>query len=449
MSVPIRLRLAIVCGALVAAIVLVLGGLVYLRLEADLRAAADDGLATRAEDLVDEPIDGPAIDIGPSDVGDIFAQVLASNGLVVAQSPGVDEPLFGLAELRSDHDGPAVERVVGIAGEPLLARLSVTRQGDGTYLVVGVAFDDQREALDRLLGLLAIAIPVAAGLAALVGWFVAASALRPVDRMRRESEAISGSDPSRRLAIPGTKDELTALGVSLNRMLDRLEATLLRERRFVDDASHELRTPLANLKVELELALRRARSADELVAALQSAAVEADRLSSLAQDLLVLARADGGRLPVRRESVELSPLIDDVTAGYAARARAQGVAVMRQVAGDRTAPVDPVRLRQALGNLIDNALQHTPAGGTVTIVVNASASRVSAAVTDTGEGFPNAFLDRAFEPFSRADSARSRDHGGAGLGLAIVKAVAEGHGGSVSARNNAGGGATVELLLPA
>jgi heavy metal sensor kinase len=448
-SVPIRLRLAIVCGALVAAIVLVLGGLVYLRLEADLRAAADDGLATRAEDLVDEPIDGPAIDIGPSDVGDIFAQVLASNGLVVAQSPGVDEPLFGLAELRSDHDGPAVERVVGIAGEPLLARLSVTRQGDGTYLVVGVAFDDQREALDRLLGLLAIAIPVAAGLAALVGWFVAASALRPVDRMRRESEAISGSDPSRRLAIPGTKDELTALGVSLNRMLDRLEATLLRERRFVDDASHELRTPLANLKVELELALRRARSADELVAALQSAAVEADRLSSLAQDLLVLARADGGRLPVRRESVELSPLIDDVTAGYAARARAQGVAVMRQVAGDRTAPVDPVRLRQALGNLIDNALQHTPAGGTVTIVVNASASRVSAAVTDTGEGFPNAFLDRAFEPFSRADSARSRDQGGAGLGLAIVKAVAEGHGGSVSARNNAGGGATVELLLPA
>jgi signal transduction histidine kinase len=112
-------------------------------------------------------------------------------------------------------------------------------------------------------------------------------------------------------------------------------------------------------------------------------------------------------------------------------------------------PVDPVRLRQALGNLIDNALQHTPAGGTVSIVVNASAGRVSAAVTDTGEGFPNAFLDRAFEPFSRADSARSRDQGGAGLGLAIVKAVAEGHGGSVSARNNAGGGATVELLIPA
>jgi len=231
-------------------------------------------------------------------------------------------------------------------------------------------------------------------------------------------------------------------------MLDRLEATLIRERRFVDDASHELRTPLANLKVELELALRRARSADELVAALESAAVEADRLSSLAQDLLVLARADGGRLPVRREPVELSGLIADVAAGYAARAAAQSVALTTEVVGDRTAPVDPVRLRQAVGNLIDNALQHTSADGSVNVAVTASDGSVSVAVTDTGEGFPDAFLGRAFEPFSRADSARSRDQGGAGLGLAIVKAVAEGHGGSVTARNNAGGGATVELLIP-
>jgi two-component system OmpR family sensor kinase len=449
LSPPIRVRLAVVCAALVASIVLVLGGLVYLRLEADLRAAADDGLATRAEELVDQPIEGTTIDIGSSDVGDIFAQVFSPDGLVVAQTPGVDEPLFDPSELTAERTASAVERTVGIAGEPLLARLSVTRRADGTYLVLGVAFDDQREALDRLLGLLAIAIPIAAGLAALVGWLVAASALRPVDRMRRESEAISGSDPSRRLAIPGTRDELAALGVSLNRMLDRLEATLARERRFVDDASHELRTPLANLKVELELALRRARSPDELVAALESAAVEADRLSSLAQDLLVLARADGGRLPVRREPVELSRLIDDVAATYAARAAAQGVVLETVASGDGTARVDGVRLRQALGNLIENAIRHTPTGGTVSVRVTASAGSVSLTVIDSGEGFPAAFLGHAFEPFSRADSGRSRDQGGAGLGLAIVQAVAEGHGGTVAARNNIGGGATVELLIPA
>ena len=132
-----------------------------------------------------------------------------------------------------------------------------------------MAFDDQREALDRLLGLLVVVAPLAAALAAMVGWVVAAAALRPVERMRRESEAIAGSEPSRRLELPGTRDELAELGASLNRMLDRLEAALLRERRFVDDASHASPTPLANLKVELALALRRSRTPDELQAALR------------------------------------------------------------------------------------------------------------------------------------------------------------------------------------
>jgi signal transduction histidine kinase len=267
--------------------------------------------------------------------------------------------------------------------------------------------------------------------------------------MRRESEAISGSEPNRRLEVPATRDELAELGASLNRMLDRLEAALLRERRFVDDASHELRTPLANLKVELELALRRSRTPDELQAALRSAAVETDRLTSLAEDLLVLARAADGRLPIRRDEIELGPLVDDVVRRFSGRAEARGITMATTVDRDRTARVDEARVRQALGNLIENALIHTPRGGRITVGLTDADGSLSIAVVDTGEGFPAGFLEHAFEPFSRADAARSPDGGGTGLGLAIVRVVAEGHGGSVEARNNPGGGATVELTLPA
>jgi two-component system OmpR family sensor kinase len=446
----IRARLALVCAVLVGAMVVGLGAMVYLRLEADLRAVADDGLAGRAEQLADEPVTGATIEIGPSDVGDIFAQVVSAEGLVIATTPGLGPAALAPSDRATVASEPVREIVVEADGEPLLARVLSEPQADGSILVLGVAFDDQREALDRLLALLLVVTPIAAAFAALVGWVVAAAALRPVDRMRRESEAISGSEANRRLEVSGTGDELAQLGRSLNRMLDRLEAALVRERRFVDDASHELRTPLANLKVELELALRRSRTHDELQAALRSAAVETDRLTLLAEDLLVLARATDGQLPIRREATELAGLIGDETARFSLRAEAKGITLATAVNGAvGTVQVDAARLRQAVGNLIENAMVHTPPGGRVTVGVTRSPKAVVIAVTDTGEGFPASFLAHAFEPFSRADAARSRDDGGTGLGLTIVRVVAEVHGGSVEARNNPGGGATVELTLPA
>jgi heavy metal sensor kinase len=449
MTLSIRARLALVCAVLVGAMLVGLGAVVYLRLEADLRAAADDGLVTRAEELIDQPVTGDTIDIGPSDVGDIFAQVVAADGHVIATTPGLEGEVLAPSDVATIDRTAIWETIVQAGGEPLLSRVLGARQADGTTLVLGVAFDDQREALDRLLGLLVVVAPLAAAFAAMVGWVVAAAALRPVERMRRESEAISGSEPSRRLEVPATRDELAELGASLNRMLDRLEAALVRERRFVDDASHELRTPLANLKVELELALRRSRTPDELQAAVRSAAVETDRLTSLAEDLLVLARAADGRLPIRRQETELGALVGDVARAFAGRAEARGITLATIVHRDGTARVDEARVRQALGNLIENALGHTPSGGRITVGVTRSAGSMSIAVTDTGDGFPAGFIDQAFEAFTRADAARSPDDGGTGLGLAIVRVVAQGHGGSVEARNNPDGGATVELTLPA
>ncbi len=450
MALPIRARLAIVCAALVGALVLGLGMLVYLRLEADLRAAADDGLLSRATTLTEEPPSGPTLATDPSDVGDIFSQVLALDGTVLATTPGLAPgPVVRTAGLGA-LDGPRYfDAVVPLTDEPLMARVLEMPGAGDRVVIVGVAFDDQREALDRLLVLLGLTGPVAILLAGAVGWVVAGAALRPVEQMRIEAEAVSASEPGRRLALPRGRDELAALGASLNLMLDRLEAAVERERRFVADASHELRTPLANLKAELDLALRRARSPAELVEALQSASEETDRLSQLAEDLLMLASADGGRLPMRLEDVDVSGLVRETVGSFEGRAATLGLALEASVEDGVRARIDGARIRQAVGNLIDNALRQTPAGGRVTVEMSARSGIISIAVADTGVGFETGYLPRAFEAFSRADESRSRAAGGAGLGLAIVRAIVEAHRGSVEASNKDDGGALVVFRVPA
>jgi two-component system OmpR family sensor kinase len=449
MALPIRLKLALVCAALVGAIVVGLGSLVYLRLEADLRAAADDGLASRAQQLIEEPPTGSAIDPGPSDVGDVFAQILTRGGTVVATTPGLAPGPVVRTDDLSTLDAPrSLEVPVTTTDEPVTSRLLETPAANGRVIVTGVAFDDQREALDRLLSLIGLAGLLAVALAGAVGWLVARAALRPVERMRIESEAVSGSEPGGRLAVPRARDELASLALSLNRMLDRLEAAVERERRFVADAGHELRTPLANLKAELDLALRRARTPFELVEAIRSAREETDRLARLAEDLLMLASADGGRLPMRRENVDVARLVRGTVESFSGRAASLGVTLEATVDDGVHARLDTARIRQAVGNLIDNALRHTPAGGKVAVAASQSGNRLSITVTDTGEGFETAFLPTAFEAFTRADLGRSRAAGGAGLGLAIVRAVAEAHDGNARAANDPAGGAVVTLSVP-
>ncbi|MGQ0669890.1 MAG: sensor histidine kinase, partial [Actinomycetota bacterium] len=187
----------------------------------------------------------------------------------------------------------------------------------------------------------------------------------------------------------------------------------------------------------------------ELEAALRSAAEESERVSRLAEDLLVLARYDRGKLSVRRGPVELSELVSGVVERFASRAAERGIAIEPDVPAGAVARVDRLRLEQAVSNVLDNALRHTPPGGTVGILAARDADVLVLQITDTGAGFSPEFLPRAFEPFSRTDGARGRNRGGTGLGLAIVRAVTEAHGGSVEARNREQGGASVTLRLPA
>ncbi len=433
------------------AVLVALGVFLYLRLEADLLEVVDDGLRTRADILLVDLNNGAALGADwPVEPDEAFAQVIAPGGDVLAGTAGFEgEPLIRPDVLALQAGFRYSEGQIPSGEGPIPVRLLATPTADRDLLVVGTSLEDQQDALARLFTLLAVGGPVAIGLASVVGWLVAGAALRPVERLRVEAEAVSGSEPGRRLVVPATGDELARLAHSLNQMLARLEEAMTRERRLVSDASHELRTPLANLKAELELALRKARSTDELTAALHSAADETDRLTRLSEDLLVLARTDQGRLPVRREDQDLSQLLQETVASFAGRAEGLGVALEASVLDGLHVNVDGTRIRQAVGNLVDNALRHTPPSGRVTVDLSNRDGILTIGVADTGDGFPPSFLDRAFEPFSRSDRARARADGGAGLGLAIVQAVAEAHGGSAEATNRPEGGALVVLRIPA
>ena len=282
-------------------------------------------------------------------------------------------------------------------------------------------------------------VPEPLAIASAAGWAVADAALRPVERISREAAAISVSEPGRRLPIPVGRDEIARLGNTLNAMLGRLEAAFDRERRFVDDAIHELRTPLAILKAELDLAQSRFRTSQELQAAASSAAEEADRLTALAETLLVFSRAEAGRMPPHRQQTRLDELLQDTCSALAARAATAGVDV-RVVPLGITAFIDPVRVRQAVDNIVSNALGHTPRGGQVRASATRDGDTVRLTVEDTGTGFDPAFLPRAFDPFARGPAEKAGSGQGAGLGLAIVRATAEAHGGRAAAANRAEGG---------
>jgi signal transduction histidine kinase len=262
--------------------------------------------------------------------------------------------------------------------------------------------------------------------------------------MRRRAEEISAETPGERLPVPETGDEIERLGETLNSMLVRLEGALERERGFVADAGHELRTPLALLRTELELALRHSESADELRAAIRVASEEADRLVQLAEDLLLIARTEKGELALRLERLEVERLVTSVATRFEWRAAEAGREIVAEPSSNALVSGDLVRLEQALGNLVDNALRW--GAGPVRLEAHVTDTEVELHVVDDGAGFPDDFLSRAFERFTRASVDRSGRS--TGLGLSIVQTIAASHGGSAGAANRAAGGADVWIQLP-
>jgi two-component system, OmpR family, sensor kinase len=437
---PIRLRLALAFAAAMALVLFATGAFVYLRLHDDLTHSVDQGLRARAVSV------GPFVERAGRDEG--LVQLLRRDGRVDRSAPGVPPRSFlSGSELARARSGSVLfERRSPLGGEQhwRVLALGVDTPAGPRIAVLAAPLQARGEALADLTVELLFGGAAALVLASLGAYALAGAALRPVDAMSRKAAAISLAGDHGRLPVPETRDEIAHLGERLNEMLARIEAALAHERRFLADASHELRTPLAVLKAELELALRRRRPPEELERVLASAVEETDRLARLADDLLLVARAQGGTVPLRPSPSPVAEILTGVAERFRPQARTAGRRIDIRAADGLDAQCDPVQIGQALANLVDNALRH--GDGTVTLAAEAHDGAVELHVRDDGGGFPPGFLPHAFERFSRADEARSR--GGTGLGLSIAEAIALAHGGSAGAANRPSGGSDVWLSLP-
>jgi two-component system OmpR family sensor kinase len=436
MNVPIRVRLALVFSLAMALVLAGAGWFAYARVGRDLNRALDQELRGRAQDLSALVRHGGSLratDGRLLERGELFAQLVDADGEVVDATPRLAaKSLLDPAQLARARSATLFVDRHSVPGLDEPARMLAVPVGP-RVLVAGATRENRAETLSSLRDAFLIGGPLALVLATLAGYALAGAALRPIEAMRRRAAEISTSSLDERLPVADTRDETARLGETLNEMLSRIEGGVLRERRFVADASHQLRTPLALLTTELELALKGPRSPDELRAALASAAESTERLSRLADDLLLLARADDGRVPLKAEETDVADLAGQVGARFGIRVDAEPLVVK----------ADPLRLEQALANMVDNAVRH--GGGEVTLTVARRNGSVELHVLDEGVGFTEPFLVQAFERFSRADPTRPD---GSGLGLAIVETIARAHGGEAHAANRPGGGADVWLALP-
>ena len=448
-GIPIRLRLT-ASFALIGALVLVAGGtIMYQRLQHELDRGLNASLSARSTDiaLLMRNADGAASIARLPASDETIAQVLDTRGHVLDATPTLagTSALTDAQRRSALREATFVDRPVLRSTDENLRLLArpVSIGGRRRIVVVGAALEGRDQALANLRREFLVGLPLAVVLATAGAFALASAALRPVRALRRGADAITRTGPSARLAEPSTRDEIGELARTLNAMLARLEAASERERRFVADASHELRAPLTLLQSELEVTLAGPRRFAPYRRALLEAEREVAGLAQLANDLLLLARADEDRFPLRPERVEPRAILDSLARRFAQRARSEHRVISVGHADDGWVEADRLRLDQALTNLVENALRH--GRGDIQLSARRAPGVVEFAVRDAGPGLPESFAASAFERFTRADAARSGP--GAGLGLAIVDLIARAHGGEPYIEQDATG-CEIGIRLP-
>lgn len=438
MGIRARITLA---AASVVAVALVLGAAVFWTV---LRASLLEGLQASAEQdaaaLASQVEAGGAAALG--DLGELdddrIVLVVDAGGAIVAASEDAPRTAAGLrdgASLRVDDE------------TYVLAREEAEADDDReSTVVVGRSTEPVDDTLSTVAQLLAVSVPLLAGLVALTTWIVVGRALAPVERMRRQVDAVTATTLAERLDEPATGDEISRLAGTLNGMLGRLESAQAAQRRFISDASHELKSPLATLRQYAELARAHPERVDQQELG-EVVLGEGERLERLVQAMLVLARADEGVLRPERVDVDL----DDLLLAEAARVRGAGAIAVDTTRVQATrVRGDAALLAQLARNLVDNAARHARTG--IALAVAPAADGAGSAVItvdDDGDGIPPAERDRVFDRFVRLDDARARDTGGSGLGLSIVREIAHAHGGAVRVEDAPSGGARLRVELPA
>jgi len=334
-------------------------------------------------------------------------------------------------------------------GEEWRSLTASTTVGD-RHVVLRVARSEEQlqHQLGEVLMVLMLGLPLVVALAGVAGFVLAKRALAPMDHLASATRRITAERLHERLTAPNPTDEIGRLTGVINEMIGRLEASFDQLRRFTADASHELRTPLAVVKGIGEAALGRRRQDNEYEEAIGSMLEEVDRMSSLVDTLLRLSHGDAGTIRLNRAPSDLGQLVREATAslGILAEERRQRVTV--DVAEGVVVPVDRMVVREAVTNVLDNAIKYSPPGSTVAVRVSREDHHGLLTVTDAGPGIPAEHRERIFHRFFRIDEARSRDHGGAGLGLAIAKWAVDMHGGEIGVNEAPGGGAEFRILLP-
>jgi signal transduction histidine kinase len=426
-------------AVLVVGLTLVVAGFALVSL---LGRSLTSGVRATAESRADEiaaDLGAGATTIPGGESDEEFVQVVDPAGDVVASSLNVQ----GEAALANPSPGSSQRIAVPFDEGPFLAvAIAASTPSGPRTIVVGRSIDDVDEATAATARLLGVGIPVLVLVVGTVTWWIVGRALRPVDAITSEVDAISASALDRRVSEPATGDEIDRLAGTMNRMLERLQRAQERQRRFVSDASHELRSPVTSIRQHAEVAITHPDST--AVQELAAAVLDEDlRLQRLVDDLLLLARLDeSGRDGHRTEPIDL----DDVVLREASRFE-RTLQVDRSDVGAGRIEGDPAQVQRLVHNLLENAARH--ARERLAVGVHEAGPWVVLTVEDDGVGVPDEDRDRIFERFVRLDGARDRASGGSGLGLAIVRRVAVAHGGSVSVDDGRLGGARFEVRLPA
>jgi heavy metal sensor kinase len=324
----------------------------------------------------------------------------------------------------------------------------VTISGHTVVLRVSRSEERVREELSEVLIVLILGLPLVVALAGVGGYVLARRALAPIDHLASEAQRITAERLHERLTVPNERDEIGRLTGVINQTFARLESSFDQLRRFTADSSHELRTPLAVVRGIGEAAVAERRTPAEYEEAIGSMLEEIDRMSTLVDTLLRLSHGDAGTIRLSREPVDLDQLARDVVASLGILAEERNQKVTVNIASNVTVSADRLVLREAVTNVLDNAIKYGPSGSAVTIAVDRNATEGVLAIADEGPGIPAEHRERIFDRFFRVDEARSRDGGGAGLGLAIAKWAVEIHGGRITVNGRQGGGSEFLIHLP-
>lgn len=376
-----------------------------------------------------------------------FARVLDSAGQIVAETPGMSRAAPANM-FPAPASGPAAQRTVKDirVAKKLFSLVSVAQQSAGRSYIIQVAQD--RSADDRFTrefaALVATVLAIGIFAAAAIAIKVTRRGLLPLTRMTESIQRVGPHQLHERLSLAGWPRELRPLATGFDQMLDRLEDSFTRLSQFSADLAHELRTPVANIRGETEVALTRARGAEEYREVIASTLAESERLSGIIDNLLFLARAEATDSTVARVSFDGRAALEKIAGFYEAIAEERQITI--SCSGQGAVSADPLLFDRAVTNLVDNALRFSHEGGKIELALKITPSASEVSVTDTGSGIATEHLARVFDRFYRADPSRSSE--GTGLGLALVRSIVRLHGGAANITSELGRGTTVTLRWP-